>query len=205
MSPAVEPGSGRRRRGDELTAAIFQAVRGELDENGYAAITMETIAKRAGTGKAALYRRWPSRTELIIDTVQATMPGIAGLPDTGSLRGDILALLDAFASELRGALGDALRGLRAEAILDPSLSRQISDYTGDFASSRLRQLVGRAAARGELGRSDVSRLRLEAGPAIIRDHFLFRDLHELSMTDLVDEVIMPLVAGADGSAAISPA
>jgi AcrR family transcriptional regulator len=205
MSPAVEPGSGRRRRGDELTAAIFQAVRGELDENGYAAITMETIAKRAGTGKAALYRRWPSRTELIIDTVQATMPGMAGLPDTGSLRGDILALLDAFASELRGALGDALRGLRAEAILDPSLSRQISDYTGDFASSRLRQLVGRAAARGELGRSDVGRLRLEAGPAIIRDHFLFRDLHELSMTDLVDEVIMPLVAGADGSAAISPA
>jgi AcrR family transcriptional regulator len=203
MSPAVEPGSGRRRRGDELTAAIFQAVRGELDENGYAAVTMETIAKRAGTGKAALYRRWPSRTELIIDTVQATMPGMAGLPDTGSLRGDILALLDAFASELRGALGDALRGLRAEAILDPSLSRQISDYTGDFASSRLRQLVGRAAARGELGRSDVSRLRLEAGPAIIRDHFLFRDLHELSMTDLVDEVIMPLVAGADGSAAIS--
>jgi AcrR family transcriptional regulator len=205
MSPAVEPGSGRRRRGDELTAAIFQAVRGELDENGYAAVTMETIARRAGTGKAALYRRWPSRTELIIDTVQATMPGMAGLPDTGSLRGDILALLDAFASELRGALGDALRGLRAEAILDPSLSRQISDYTGDFASSRLRQLVGRAAARGELGRSDVSRLRLEAGPAIIRDHFLFRDLHELSMTDLVDEVIMPLVAGADGSAAISPA
>jgi AcrR family transcriptional regulator len=205
MSPAVEPGSGRRRRGDELTAAIFQAVRGELDENGYAAVTMETIARRAGTGKAALYRRWPSRTELIIDTVQATMPGMAGLPDTGSLRGDILALLDAFASELRGALGDALRGLRAEAILDPSLSRQISDYTGDFASSRLRQLVGRAAARGELGRSDVSRLRLEAGPAIIRDHFLVRDLHELSMTDLVDEVIMPLVAGADGSAAISPA
>jgi AcrR family transcriptional regulator len=205
MSPAVEPGSGRRRRGDELTAAIFQAVRGELDENGYAAVTMETIARRAGTGKAALYRRWPSRTELIIDTVQATMPGMAGLPDTGSLRGDILALLDAFASELRGALGDALRGLRAEAILDPSLSRQISDYTGDFASSRLRQLVGRAAARGELGRSDVSRLRLEAGPAIIRDHFLFRDLHELSMTDLVDEVILPLVAGADGSAAISPA
>lgn len=205
MSPAVEPASGRRRRGDELTAAIFQAVRGELEENGYAAVTMETIAKRAGTGKAALYRRWPSRTELIIDTVQATMPGMAGLPDTGSLRGDILALLDAFASELRGALGDALRGLRAEAILDPSLSRQISDYTGDFASSRLRQLVGRAAARGELGRSDVSRLRLEAGPAIIRDHFLFRDLHELSMTDLVDEVIMPLVAGADGSAAISPA
>jgi AcrR family transcriptional regulator len=204
MSPAVEPGSGRRRRGDEFTAAIFQAVRGELEENGYAAVTMETIAKRAGTGKAALYRRWPSRTELIIDTVQATMPGMAGLPDTGSLRGDILALLDAFASELRGALGDALRGLRAEAILDPSLSRQISDYTGDFASSRLRQLVGRAAARGELGRSDVSRLRLEAGPAIIRDHFLFRDLHELSMTDLVDEVIMPLVAGADGSAAISP-
>jgi AcrR family transcriptional regulator len=205
MSPAVKPGSGRRRRGDELTAAIFRAVRGELEENGYAAVTMETIAKRAGTGKAALYRRWPSRTELIIDTVQATMPGMAGLPDTGSLRGDILALLDAFASELRGALGDALRGLRAEAILDPSLSRQISDYTGDFASSRLRQLVGRAAARGELGRSDVSRLRLEAGPAIIRDHFLFRDLHELSMTDLVDEVIMPLVAGADGSAAISPA
>jgi AcrR family transcriptional regulator len=205
MSPAVEPGSGRRRRGDELTAAIFRAVRGELEENGYAAVTMETIAKRAGTGKAALYRRWPSRTELIIDTVQATMPGMAGLPDTGSLRGDILALLDAFASELRGALGDALRGLRAEAILDPSLSRQISDYTGDFASSRLRQLVGRAAARGELGRSDVSRLRLEAGPAIIRDHFLFRDLHELSMTDLVDEVILPLVAGADGSAAISPA
>ena len=193
MSPAVERRSGRRRRGDERSAALLQAGRGELRANGYTAVTMETIAKRSGTGKAALYRRWPSRTELIIDTMQATMPGMAALPDTGSLRDDILILLDAFASELHGILGDALRGLRAEAILDPSLSRRISDYTGDFVSSRLRQLVGRAAARGDLATADVGRLPLEAGPAIIRDHFLFRDLHALSIVDLVDEVIMPLV------------
>lgn len=193
MSPALERSPGRRRRGDELTAAIFQAVRGELSENGYAAVTMETIAKRSGTGKAALYRRWPSRTELIIDTMQATMPGMSELPDTGSLRGDILAMLEAVVSGLHGTSGDALRGLRAEAILDPSLSRQISDYTGDFASSRLRRLVERAAERGELPASEVGRLRLEAGPAIIRDHFLFRDLRDLSIAALVDEVIMPLV------------
>ena len=168
-------------------------MRGELSENGYAAVTMETIARRSGTGKAALYRRWPSRAELIIDTMQATMPAMSTLPDTGSLRDDILTLLDALVAELHGILGDALRGLRAEAILDPSLSRRISDYTGDFASGRLRQLVGRAVARGELGTAEVSRLRLEAGPAIIRDHFLFRELHALSIADLVDEVIMPLV------------
>lgn len=193
MSAPTEATPATRRRGDELTSAIFGAVHEELDLNGYAAVTMESIAKRSGTGKAALYRRWPSRTELIIDAIRSTMPTQAELPDTGSLRGDILTLLDAFTSELGGTLGRALRGLRAEAILDPGLAKQISAYTGDFALGRLAQLVDRAVARGELPDAEVSRLRLEAGPAIVRDHFLFRDIRDLRVAELVDEVILPLL------------
>lgn len=195
MTAATGDSAARtRRRGDVLTAAIYRAVREELDRNGYAAVTMDSVARRAGTGKAALYRRWPSPAELIVDTIQASLPDADALPDTGSLRGDILALVTGVATRLEGTAGVALRGLRAQAILDPGLSRRISTHTRDTSSHKLRQLLQRAVARGELRPEPVADLALQAGPAILRDHFLFRDLRALDLEQLVDRVILPLLA-----------
>jgi Bacterial regulatory proteins, tetR family len=92
----VEPGdagamadhrSRPRRRGRALDEAIYRATLDELAEHGYAKLTMEGVADRARAGKASLYRRWPTRVELVLDAVAHTLPDPLTVPDTGSLRG----------------------------------------------------------------------------------------------------------------------
>ena len=82
-----------RRRGEILERAIYDATLAELREVGYLNLSMERVAQRARTGNASLYRRWASRAELVIDAVSSVVPERDELPDTGSVRGDLLALL----------------------------------------------------------------------------------------------------------------
>ena len=66
---------------------------GELATRGYDALTIEGVAERAQTGKASIYRRWPTKLELVLDTVDAHMPSIGAPPDTGSVRDDLLIVM----------------------------------------------------------------------------------------------------------------
>src|SRR5579862_9743593 len=78
-----------RRRGEELEAALLAAAWEELVEAGFARLTMESVAARAKTGVAVLYRRWPNKDDLVIAAIHHygdTRP--VEIPDTGSLRGD---------------------------------------------------------------------------------------------------------------------
>ncbi|WP_327086390.1 TetR/AcrR family transcriptional regulator [Nonomuraea sp. NBC_01738] len=102
-----------RRRGDALNAAIFQAVLAELAEVGYARLTMEGVAERARTGKASLYRRWPTRIELVMAAVYHALPDPAATPDTGSLRDDLLEVLRRTAAALDGPPGRRCAGCSA--------------------------------------------------------------------------------------------
>src|SRR5246127_985686 len=84
----------QRRRGEELEAALLQAAWDELAEVGFAKLTMESVAVRAKTGVAVLYRRWPNKDDLVIAAIGhygKTRP--VEIPDTGTLRGDMHALL----------------------------------------------------------------------------------------------------------------
>ena len=84
----------QRRRGEELEAALLQAAWDELAEVGFAKLTMESVAVRAKTGVAVLYRRWPNKDDLVIAAIGhygKTRP--VEIPDTGTLRGDMLGLL----------------------------------------------------------------------------------------------------------------
>lgn len=183
----------RRRRGAELTAAIYDAVLAELADGGFASLTMDAVATRARTGKASLYRRWPTRVELVMDVVYATLPGEYPLEDTGSFRGDVVAMLGTVVDRLSGPIGEALRGLRGQALVDTEQRRRIRDHSRDAALENLRELVTRAVGRGEIDPGDVTPLRLEAGPAILRNHFLFHERQAFDVAGLVDEVIVPLL------------
>jgi len=185
--------TGARRRGAALTDAIYQAVFAELEHGGYAALTMDAVARRAHTGKASLYRRWPSRTELVMDAVYESLPATQALPDTGTLRGDIIGMLTAVTAGLSGPVAEALRGLRGESLVDPVHRRRVRDHSRDAALGSLRQIADRAIRRGEIDAADVTAYRLEAGPAIMRNHFLFRDLDDFNVETLADEVIIPLL------------
>jgi AcrR family transcriptional regulator len=186
-----------RRRGAELDQAILDAAWEQLIAEGYEHFTIDTVAARARTSKPVLYRRWKTREDLLRDTVRhrgaADPPSV---PDTGSLRGDLLALLS-MANTTRNPM----------AALVSSMLGSYYNQTGPtpaelreaFLSQRgsaVEQVVNRAVKRGEV---DPARLT----PRIIDLPFdLFRN--EMMMTlkpvpdhvlrQIVDDIFIPLVA-----------
>lgn len=183
-----------RRRGAALDEAIFQAVLDELAEVGYARLTMEGVAQRARAGKASLYRRWPTRIELVMDAVYSRLPDPAAPPDTGSLRGDLLALLRANAEALAGPAGEALRGLLSEALADSEVIARVRRNSQGATLRIMREILRRAADRGEIDAAAVTDRRLETGHALLRYHFLFNGtpIPDQVITGIVDEVLLPL-------------
>lgn len=187
-----------RRRGDRLLAAVHEAVLAELGERGYAGLTVEAIASRARVSKASLYRRWPGKRDLVLATVQATVPDPEDLPETHSLRSDLVAYLTQVAVYLQGPAGAAMRVILGE---DPSGPGSAAELYGDphrrRSTDRLRVLAQRAVTRGELdaGQLDaVTSRQWEAGPAVLRHHFLWEDtISEELCAEIVDEVVLPLL------------
>lgn len=134
---------------DGLTRAFFE----EWARVGYAAVSLERVAKNAGAGKAALYRRWSSKAAMASDLLSKVGLTLFELPDTGSLEEDLLAFL----LSLRRVLHDrkirsVLLDLHAEADREPALKAAIRPFQ-ESRRKRVSTLIDRAIARGEAPRS----------------------------------------------------
>ena len=143
-----------RRRGEELEAAIHRAVFDEVTDVGYAGLTFAGVAARAGTSKPVLYRRWPTKAEMVFAAVLWTaQQGELRFPDTGDLAGDIVGML----TTLRGFFSRLGRhtvlGLLLE--LDDDGSERLQAALFARSGEWLEPLLARARARGELGPSDL--------------------------------------------------
>jgi AcrR family transcriptional regulator len=100
----------------DKTEAIVAAVFEELAERGYQGLSMDRVAARAGVGKAALYRRWRSKQTMLVDVVARVGSEAALPPDTGSLRGDVLAFIEEVLVVLQHPVaGRVITDLAAEA------------------------------------------------------------------------------------------
>lgn len=184
-----------RRRGEELSAAIFEATLDELAEVGYSRLAMERIAARAGASKASLYRRWPGRAELVIAALGHHYRGPQPALDTGDLREDVLALLRSGAARLNGIFGVAARGLMAENLTDPdrNASLRANMFTG--RNRLMREILERAAARGDISPAVITPQLIELAPALVDHHFLMRGapIPDEVLTGIVDNVLLPLL------------
>lgn len=187
-----------RRRGDALNAAILQATLDELAEVGYANLTMERVAERAKASKASVYRRWPSRIELTMDAVYQSLVDAASPPDTGSLRGDLLAQLRRAADLLAGPAGEALRGLLSDALRDRTRMEDLRGHSQGASRAAMQEIVRRAAARGEVAEDAITPRRLEVAHAMLRHHFLFNGppIPDPVIVEITDEVLVPLFTGS---------
>src|SRR6266540_1172358 len=87
---ASQAGVHTRRRGETLERAIFAAAIDELQRVGLSGLTMEGVAACAHTGKAALYRRWPGKEDLVVDALDHALPSADELPDHGDVRKELL-------------------------------------------------------------------------------------------------------------------
>ncbi|HET9256627.1 MAG TPA: TetR/AcrR family transcriptional regulator [Pseudonocardiaceae bacterium] len=185
----------RRRRGDALYSAIYEATLDELIEVGYTELTMERVASRARASKGSLYRRWSSRAELVADAVHHTIPCCIEVPDTGSVREDLLGCLRSFANLLNGASGEAVRGLMAETIHNPELMEIIRIRFIEPDVTLFLDVLRRGAVRGEV-RADALTTRIASvGPDLLRQHFMaYRSpIPDRVLVEIVDDVILPLI------------
>jgi AcrR family transcriptional regulator len=149
MNRRVPSGAAVLRPG--ITAAITDAVLTELVERGYARLSMEGVAKRAGTGKSALYRRWSTKQEMVLAVLAELSVPIADVPDTGTLRGDVRAVVAAVAAWLtEPPFSRILPDLLSEATRTPDLAEAIAAAIGEPRRALGRAKLERAMARGEL-------------------------------------------------------
>ncbi|WP_067674716.1 TetR/AcrR family transcriptional regulator [Nocardia miyunensis] len=149
---AARPATGGAALRQHVTDAITEATFAELAESGYARLSMEAIARRAGVGKAALYRRWPSReemlTELIRQAVRDTLPPI---PNTGALRTDLRRLLDTLRGQLTNAtVRNIGAALFAEAHHNEALAEVLHTAVAAPRRENVRTVLRAAIDRGEL-------------------------------------------------------
>lgn len=198
MTSATPERPRRRRRGSELESALLQAAWDELVEAGFAKLTMESVAARASTGIAVLYRRWANKDELVLAALERyRRDHPIDLPDTGTLRGDLLAALTGM-SESGAALfaiaaGTAFSGLLADSGLTPAEVRD--RILGDGRLSRVRILYQRAQDRGEIELDRVAPAVLAMPFDLVR-HDLLMDLRPLTparITSIVDDLFLPVL------------
>ena len=152
------------------------------------------IRDRARASKASVYRRWPSKVALVLAAVYDQLPDTAVAPDTGSLRGDLLALFRSAALLLAGPAGFAIRGLVSDALRDPGLAGQLRGYTRGRSLAALRDVLRQAGQRGELSPEAITPRQLEAGLSMLRFHFLVNGapVADTVIVEIVDEVVLPL-------------
>ncbi|WP_370328053.1 TetR/AcrR family transcriptional regulator [Euzebya sp.] len=141
-----------RPQDPEISARLLAAAAQLRDEVGYDAVTMEAVAARAGVGKPALYRRWPTKAQLYFEISVAIGAPPPDPPDTGTLRGDLLPLVrllhDSMAHLDRDAVGEQV----GQMIKDPAFSRDVYERTFRPMIDQLMVIWDRAVARGEVRR-----------------------------------------------------
>jgi AcrR family transcriptional regulator len=185
-----------RRRGEELETALLDAAWDELADVGFARLTMESVASRAKTGVAVLYRRWPRKDDLVMAAI-----GNYGrrypvdIKDTGSLRGDMLALLTdigAARTVFTTVVSAAFSGLLADSGLTPAevRARLITDRP-----IWSQQIYRRAQERGEIDVGAIPEAVL-AMPFDLMRHDLLMTLKPISaerVRSIVDDLFIPLI------------
>nr|WP_218902408.1 TetR/AcrR family transcriptional regulator [Streptomonospora nanhaiensis] len=135
----------------DVTLAIQAAVFAELAEHGYGRMSIEAVARRAGVGKTAIYRRWNSKLQMVIDVVSTAAVKVMPVPDTGSLRGDIRELLDAGAQAMRHPLASQIvPDLLAEAARNPDIADTLEKALRETQQGVSAVMIGNAVERGEL-------------------------------------------------------
>ncbi|MGW3496896.1 TetR/AcrR family transcriptional regulator [Streptomyces sp. NPDC001020] len=136
---------------EEVTEAIREAVFAELAAVGYARMSIEGIARRAGVGKTAVYRRWRSKLHLVLDLVSAVAVQGLPAPDTGSLEGDLRLLYEVTSRALRHPVaGQIIPDLQAEAARNPDIAEAMQKALREGQQSVASGIVAAAVARGEI-------------------------------------------------------
>jgi AcrR family transcriptional regulator len=180
MTNAREP-AGAAVLQESVTAAITRAMFDQLAEIGYARMSMDAVARRAQVGKAAVYRRWPSKQAMLIDLVEAAiLRNLPEVPDTGSLAGDVRGFLDVIVEQ---AADPRTRRIALDVLVEttriPELATALHEVVDRPRRTAAASVLTRAIDRGEL----PAGVDLELGLDVLISPLLLRLLRSDEQVD----------------------
>lgn len=187
-----------RRRGEQLEQAILEAAWAELAEVGYTALTIEAVAKRAGTSKPVIYRRWQSRAALVIAAWARRQPIDETIPHLGSLRADLLWLFSRIAMRMDAMMSQTIAGVMAEAFKHPEVQALLRDRLNSAPlTSSVSTVVANAISRGELTPVNPPPRVLRLPLDLLRAEAMLSGtpLSEEIIATMVDDIYLPLLRG----------
>jgi AcrR family transcriptional regulator len=185
-----------RRHGEELERALLDAAWTELIENGYATFTMDAVCARAGTSRPVLYRRWEDKHALVRAALaHALARNSIVIPDTGTLRGDTIALMESADHErmqLFAVMTVHLSGYYQETGTSPADLREML-MSGRPRVSRI--VLERAVARGEVAADKVSERIAVLPYVLLQQEFLLtlKPVPKAVIEEIVDSIYLPLL------------
>ncbi|MCD2463938.1 TetR/AcrR family transcriptional regulator [Streptomyces sp. NPDC057680] len=186
-----------RRRGPVLERAILEAALEQLSSVGWNGLTMEGVAVGAQTGKAAVYRRWPSKEDLVADALQAGLPALGEAPDLGSVREELYELCRRVRDVMYSKPGFALRAVLHECDAEAAERFHGLIVTGVVEpSARLfRDVLRRGIARGEVRADANNDLVVDVVPAMMmyRSKVCASEWPDREIADLIDRIMVPLL------------
>jgi AcrR family transcriptional regulator len=185
-----------RKRDHTRDPDILDAALDVLAETGYDGMTVDMVAARAKAGKATVYRRWPSKAELVLDAVacmKSTDIDLASPPDTGTLRGDLIAMVK------NPSIRESERKLKVMAAIvsmiarDPELAVAAKAAIVEPRAAANRIIFRRAIDRGEISADlDIETLCM-IGPAMVayRSLMLRKPVDRAFLIGNIDRIILP--------------
>jgi AcrR family transcriptional regulator len=188
-----------RRRGEVLERALYEATLAELAEVGYGGLTMEGIAARAHTGKAALYRRWCSKHDLVHAALVYALPPLPELRTGRSARENLLTMFTSHRDMLAGKTAFPSLYVIQQLLHEPEMRTIFADAVVAPRLAIVESIVRAAVDGGDLDPATVTPLTARIGPALINHHFLLTgeppNRRELAL--VVDTVIPPRARTGD--------
>lgn len=192
-----------RRRGVALEKAIYEAVLAEIVDVGFGGLTFDAVAARARTGKASLYRRWSTREELVLDTLVNGLPSTEReLPDTGSLRDDVLSALRRMNTAMAGPAGQAMASLIGQRHRHPQLASALRERLVTPRQAALESIFRRETDRRGVTLGEEAESLIAVGPALVVWYHLLdgKRLTGRELEAIVDVVLLPALERAIASA-----
>jgi AcrR family transcriptional regulator len=196
------PATPQRRRGRALEEALLDAAWAEITERGYDDMTIDAVAVRAGTSRAVLYRRWPNKHELVFAALaHEAGKDVVVAPDTGSLRGDVIALLQEANKVRAGVVAQLVTQLGSFYRQTGSSLADLKAFVQGGRDAFLEEAIQRAIARGEVRPERVTE-RIARLPVDLFRYEIMLTLQPMSdeaIEEIVDTIFLPLISGNDGT------
>jgi AcrR family transcriptional regulator len=177
----------KAHRGESVVRDVLDAVREEIALVGFSAMRIENVALRAEVAKTTIYRRWPKKEDLLFELLQSMTRGSGEIPESGTVREDLLAVARHLRSMMTSTDGQAVARVLMAERSDPEVERAIAHIREEKMVVPM-QIVERARARGEVGAAVDADLLLTTLAGGIHHRVFVRseELTDVYLESLVD-------------------